>query len=122
MTFRFECLQIWHDARRFSDRVYKIVVRFPEVEKFGLTSQMIRAANSVGLNIAEGAGRDTDTGFNRFLGIAVGPIFEVASASFIALDQGYITPYQQRALYTEAQKLARSINSFRRTLNKKSKR
>jgi four helix bundle protein len=122
MTFRFEGLQIWHGARKFSDRVYKVVARFPEVEKFGLTSQMIRAANSVSLNIAEGAGRDTDTEFNRFLGIAVGSLFEVASGSFIALDQGYITPEQHRALYAEAQKLAKSINSFRRTLNKKSKR
>lgn len=85
-------------------------------------SQMIRAANSVSLNIAEGAGRDTDTEFNRFLGIAVGSIFEVASASFIAVDQGYMTSDEQQELYREAEKLARSINSFRRTLNKKSKR
>ncbi len=92
------------------------VAGFPEHEKFSLTSQMIRAANSISLNIAEGAGRDTNLDFNRFLGIAVGSAFEVVSASFIALRQGYVTEQAQQDLYRKAEKLAKGINSFRQTL------
>ena len=116
MPFRFESLTIWHQARSFSNRIYEVTACFPDVERYSLISQMTRAANSVSLNIAEGAGRDTDIDFNRFLGIAMGSIFEVISASFIALDRGYIDSNLQEAIYLEGEVLAKSINSFRRTL------
>ncbi len=118
MAFRFEGLEIWQQARDLSDSVYRITANFPEHERYSLVSQMARAANSVSLNIAEGAGRDTYTDFNRFLGIAVGSAFEVASASFIALDRGYISSRVHEQLYAQAECLARMINSFRRTLGR----
>ncbi len=116
MPFRFEGLQIWHQAREFSNDVHRLVAGFPECERYSLTSQMTRAANSVSLNIAEGSGRDTDVDFNRFLGIAMGSAFEVVSASFLALDRGYVDSRTQNVLYEKAEQLAKSINSFRRTL------
>ncbi len=116
MPFRFESLTIWHQARSFASDVYRIVARFPDHEKYGLASQMTRAATSVSLNIAEGAGRDTDKEFNRFLGIAIGSLFEVASASFVALDQEYVTAETHQKLYSQAEQVGKSINSFRRTL------
>jgi four helix bundle protein len=119
MPFRFESLQIWYQAREFSNRIYKVVMRFPDSERYRLTSQMTRAAYSVALNIAEGSGRDTNQDFNRFLGIAMGSVFEVASTSFLALDCGYVDQDSHDALYEEAQTLAKSINSFRRTLEVK---
>lgn len=115
MPFRFEGLQIWHQAREFSNAVHRLVAGFPDHEK-NLTSQMTQAANSISLNIAEGAGRDTDTDFNRFPGIAVGSAFEVAGASFLVLDRGYVDPKAQSVLYEQAEQLAKSINSFRWTL------
>jgi four helix bundle protein len=119
MSFRFEGLKIWHQARDFSNRVYRIVSGFPNHERFGLASQMTRAANSVSLNIAEGSGRDTDVDFSRFLGIAIGSVFEVVSASFLALDRGYIGDETHRRLYSQAEQLGKNINSFRRTLHRK---
>jgi four helix bundle protein len=99
MPFRFEGLKIWHQAREFSDEVYRLVAGFPDHERYSLTSQMTRAANSISLNIAEGSGRDTDMDFNRFLGIAIGSAFEVVSASYLALDRGYVDPKAQNVLY-----------------------
>jgi four helix bundle protein len=116
MPFRFESLDIWHQARKFAGLAYQVTARFPDHEQYGLASQMNRAANSISLNIAEGAGRDTSTDFNRFLGIAVGSIFEVVAGSFLALDRGYIERQVHDDLYREAESLARKINSFRRTL------
>src|SRR5690348_175869 len=101
MPFRFESLQIWHQARTFSNHIFKIAIKFPESEKYGLASQITRAADSVALNIAEGSGRDTNSDFNRFLGIAIGSTFEVVSASFLAMDRGYIDQATHDLIYHE---------------------
>ena len=118
MPFRFEGLDIWHQAVELSNEAYKFVVKFPDHEKYGLANQMTRAANSVSLNIAEGAERDTDADFNRFLGIAVGSTLEVVAASFLALNQGYVLKETHAVLYARAEKLAKTINRFRHTLRR----
>lgn len=117
MPFRFESLNVWHQARAFSNRIYEVTSCFPDSERYSLVSQMTRAGNSVSLNIAEGAGRGTNSDFNRFLGMAMGSIFEVISATFLAMDRGYIDSNLQQALYAEAEMLAKGINSFRRSLD-----
>ena len=66
MAFRFESLDIFHEAIDFSARVYSMVKKFPSEERFDLTSQARRAGNSVVLNIAEGSGRGTKQDFSRF--------------------------------------------------------
>jgi four helix bundle protein len=57
--------------------VYILTADFPDSEKFGLISQLRRAAVSISANIAEGAGRQTDKDFRNFLFIALGSAFEV---------------------------------------------
>jgi four helix bundle protein len=116
MPFRFEGLQIWQLARDYSNTIYKITATFPDGEKYSLANQMNRAANSICLNIAEGSGRDTPADFNRFLSIALGSTFEVASAVCLAQDRGYLSKEQFEQLYDEADRLGRTISSFRRTL------
>lgn len=116
MPFRFESLAIWHQAREFSALIFKIAIRFPDAEKYGLAGQMTRAADSIVLNIAEGAGRNSDNDFNRFLAIAIGSTFEVASASVLALDKGYIDQATHERIYHQAQQLGKAINTFRKTL------
>jgi len=116
MPFRFENLDIWHAARGFAKLVYPLTAKFPRHEDYGLHSQMNRAANSVVLNIAEGSARSTDRAFDNYLEIAIGSTFEVAAASFRALDEKYISEQEQKNLYNEAEILAKRINAFRRTL------
>ena len=116
MPFRFEGLEIWQMARAYSVSIYKATARYPEIERYSLTSQITRAANSICLNIAEGSGRDTNTDFSRFLSIALGSTFEVASALMIAADRGYLEKPSYDELYDQADKLGRSINNFRRSL------
>lgn len=57
--------------------IYKLTKEFPTEEKYGLTSQIRRSAISVPSSIAEGAGRNGAKGFNNFLGIAMGSLFEL---------------------------------------------
>ncbi|HEY7168522.1 MAG TPA: four helix bundle protein [Candidatus Binatia bacterium] len=116
MAFRFEKLDIWHAAKAYAGTVYGVTSRFPRKEEYGLTTQMNRAVNSISLNIAEGAGKRTNRGFDYHLEVAIGSSFEVVAASFLALDRSYITAEQHEKLYTEAEHLCRRINAFRKTL------
>ena len=64
-------LIVWQKARVLVKDVYMLIANFPDDEKFGISSQMKRAAVSISSNIAEGAGRETNKDFIRFLNIAM---------------------------------------------------
>lgn len=72
-----ENLNVWIDAADLAVDTYRITESWPRGERYGLTSQLRRAAASIGANIAEGAGRGTDADFRRFLRIATGSANEV---------------------------------------------
>lgn len=74
-------LAAWQKGMQLAETVYRVTVAFPSEEKFGLVSQMRRAAVSIPSNIAEGFGRARNTEFRRFLEIARGSLFENADAS-----------------------------------------
>jgi len=116
VPFRFESLEIWHTAREYARKVYSATAKFPRHEDYGLRSQMNRAVNSISLNIAEGSAKESNKAFDYQLEVAIGSTFEVAAASFLACDSGYISSAEQADLYEQGQKLAKSINAFRNTL------
>jgi four helix bundle protein len=115
--FRFEKLDVWQMAVEFADRVYDATNRFPENERFGLTSQMRRSAVSVSSNIAEGTGRRTDTDFARFLEIAYGSLMEVVSQIEVARRQRILSSEDHRELYEAADRLARMLSGLRSSLS-----
>ena len=116
MAFRFEALDIWHMAKDYASKVYAVTGKFPRHEDYGLKSQMNKAVNSISLNIAEGSARSSNKAFDYHLEISVGSTFEVVGASFLALERRYITEQEQKDLYNEGERLAKSINAFRNTL------
>jgi four helix bundle protein len=116
MSFRFESLEIWHAAREYARKVYAATGKFPRHEDYGLRSQMNRAANSISLNIAEGSAKGSNRAFDYHLEVSIGSTFEVVAAAFLAADNAYIALKEQREIYDEGQKLAKSINAFRNTL------
>jgi four helix bundle protein len=65
-------LDVWKLAHAVALETYRLTARLPTYERFGLVSQARRSAVSIALNIAEGAGRDSDRDLRRFLGIATG--------------------------------------------------
>lgn len=79
-----ERLEVWQSAVDFVVTVYKETERFPTEERFGLTSQIRRAAVSIAANIAEGAGRDSAKEFGHFLSNAQGSASELATELLIA--------------------------------------
>ena len=82
--------------------VYKICLKFPKHEMFGLTSQLRRAGLSVILNIIEGFARQSSNEFRRFLIISFGSLKETKYLLHFALEQNYVLP----ETYQEATNLA----------------
>lgn len=114
ITFSFEELRVYQKALDFIDEVYKITNDFPKEESFGLSSQYRRAAKSIALNIAEGAG-DTDAQFNRFLNITQGSIKECVVCSTIATRQKYISNeknMQSRATLSQIAKMTKNLQKY----------
>jgi four helix bundle protein len=112
----FEKLETWHKAIAFADLVYCITRKFPEEERFGLTSQMRRAAVSVSSNIAEGSSRSSGKDYARFLEMATGSVFEVVSQSAVALRQGFLVQTEQQEIYAAAGEQTRMLSGLRRSV------
>ncbi len=80
----FEDLIAWQKAMRLAEEIYKLTRSLPEKERFGLCSQMRRAAVSVPSNIAEGHGRGSRQDYIRFLRTARGSINELRTQLMLA--------------------------------------
>ena len=79
MAFKFEQLDVWQLSLEYSDLIYDVAERLPEKEKFNLQSQIISAATSISLNIAEGSTGQSDPEQNRFLGLALRSLIETVA-------------------------------------------
>jgi four helix bundle protein len=77
-------LDVWKLSMDFATDVYRATGKFPDAEKFGLVSQMRRAAVSIPSNIAEGAARQSQKEFIQFLSIAAGSTSELETQLIIA--------------------------------------
>lgn len=119
MGFRFREFPIYQEIRVFIREIYKLSSTFPEEERFGLISQIKRAAASVLLNIAEGATRKSDAEFNRFLMISIGSVSEIVAVLDIALDQGYINESNHQKILLKCEKIAKQLYGFSRKLREK---
>ena len=109
---RFEDLRVWQEAREIVNLVYRLTARFPSSERYGLTSQIQRAAVSTMSNIAEGFERGTTKEFINFLYIAKGSNGEVRSQAYVALDLGYISQTECDGLVRRCETLSRRIYNF----------
>jgi four helix bundle protein len=87
-----EQLDVWRDAMTLVETVYMLSSRFPDIERFGLTAQMRRAAISIPSNIAEGAARRSTAEYLRFLSIARGSLSELDTQIQIAGRLGFLDP------------------------------
>jgi len=85
----------WQEAMALVTQIYEMTADFPEHEKFGLCSQMRRAAISVPSNIAEGAGRAGKKEFCRFLTMARGSLSELETQIMIANNLGYLASIKE---------------------------
>jgi four helix bundle protein len=108
-------LDIWQRAMAFTVRIYEFSAAMPDAERFGLTTQLRRAATSVPLNVAEGAGCSSNPEFARFLGYAYRSLKEVVTGLelcerlYPSLPAG---PHPVAALIDEGNQIARMTHTL----------
>lgn len=112
----FRKLDMWIDSMELADNIYSVTENFPLQEVYGLSSQMQRAAVSIPSNIAEGSGKGSDKDFGRFLGIALGSLYELETQVLIASKRGYVDTAQSYELTIKIGSLQKRVYSFRRSL------
>ena len=101
-------LIVWNKSMELVVEIYKLSAKFPEEEKFGLTSQMRRAAVSVPSNIAEGAARNSTKEYIRFLYIALGSLSELETQVLISNRLMYINDLLEETI-SEIRKMLLSL-------------
>ena len=108
----FRTMKMWNDAVDLSVLTYKYTKQFPIDERFGLVSQMNRAAVSVSSNIAEGCSRSSEIEFKRFLEIAMGSIFELETQFILANKLMFINKAELELVVLEIHQLQKQINGL----------
>ena len=119
--FPYERLQTWQDARTLVKSVYELTGTFPDTEKFGLVSQLNRAAVSVASNLAEGTSRTSMKDQGHFSQLAFSSLMEVACQLTLASDLGYLTQYDLSNIKNDISTLANKINALRNSQLRRAK-
>jgi four helix bundle protein len=109
-------LQVWQRSHRLVLAVYKATSGFPTAERFGLTSQLRRAAASVPTNIAEGSRRVAAKEYARFLNIAEASLSETEYLVLLSRDLRYLSPETAATNLAEITELSKMLCGLRKTI------
>ena len=118
MPYKFEQLEVWKLSLEYIDSIYALAEKLPKSEEYNLKSQIIRAATSISLNIAEGSTGQSDPEQARFLGMAIRSLIETVACQHIIRRRGFLQEENllQKA-YEASQILARKLQSSRKSLS-----
>jgi len=111
--FHYSKLHVWQRSHKLVLDVYRASQSFPDAERYGLTSQLRRAALSVPTNIAEGSKRVAPKEYARFLNIAEGSLSETQYLILVGRDLGYIPKELARRYLGETSELLRMLHGLR---------
>ncbi len=112
----FKNLTIWQKGMDLVSDTYNLIRSFPDIEKYGLSSQMIRSATSIPSNIAEGSSKTSDKHFNNYLETSLGSAFEWETQLNVALMQGYLSNQKFKILENKIQQIEKMISGFKNSL------
>lgn len=116
MSFKFEKLLIWQKAMDLGEEINELTLTLPEREKFNLASQTLRAADSIALNISEGAIGQTDAEQRKFIGYSIRSLAEVVTCIYKAKRRKYINEEQFEGYYQSLFNLMNMLVAFRNKL------
>ncbi len=114
-------LEVWKKAMDMVVAVYEMTSEFPAHERYGLTSQMQRAAVSIPANIAEGYGRVHRGDYLHHLSIARGPLAELETHITLAVRLNFATREKAAIIWSMTQEVGKMLSSMIRTLQGKPK-
>lgn len=113
-------LDAWKCAMKVAQLVYELTGQFPAQEKFGLVSQMRRAAVSIPCNIAEGAARKGKKEFKNFLSMAQGSLSELDTQLDLSVSLGFAERNEVAAITPELVKIDKMLTGLIRSLERAS--
>lgn len=116
MLKNYKELKVWQKAYQLCLGVYKVTAKMPKEERFGLTSQIRRAAVSVPSNIAEGYGRRTTPDYVRSLYIAYGSNCELETQVMLTEDIGFIEAALLEGIKDAIQEVERMLKALIKSL------
>lgn len=108
--FSFEKLDVWRKSKEFTIKLYRATDSFPDTEKFGLVSQLRRAAVSVSSNIAEGSSRRSSKDQRRFYVIAFSSAIEILNQMIISNELKYLADDFYSELREELETIIAMLN------------
>jgi len=115
----YRTLDAWQRAHQLTLAVYRATASYPASERYGLTAQTRRAVTSIPSNIAEGAGRDSDRDFARFVAVAAASSNETEYQLLLARDLGYVTDATFRAITLEITRVRSMLTRLPQSLTAK---
>jgi four helix bundle protein len=117
--YKFENLEVWKLSLDYSDMIYDIANKLPESERYNLSSQIIRAATSISLNIAEGSTGQSDPKQKRFLGMALRSLVETIACLRLIERREYAGKELIDKINQTSEELFAKLTAFRNALGKK---
>jgi len=112
----FEKLQVYKLSEKLADDIWSIVVKWDSFAKETVGSQIVKAADSVGANIAEGTGRGSYQDNRRFIRIARGSLYETTHWLRRAYKRKLLSDEQISKLKPTIQDLAPMLNAYLRSI------
>jgi four helix bundle protein len=119
MLKNFRELTVWQKSYQLCLEIYRLTKLFPGDERYGLTSQMRRAAVSISSNIAEGYGRKTTPEYIHSLFIAYGSTCELETQILLSIDLNYIHPENMRKVQDDLGEVERMMKALIKSLENK---
>jgi len=116
--YKFEKLDVYQMALAYTDMIYNLAEKLPKSEEHNLKSQMIRAATSVVLNIAEGSTSQSDMEQRRFLSMAIRSLLETVACQHLIERRRYVYKEELSKDYEFSQMLYAKLQAMRRSLQK----
>ncbi len=117
MSFKFEKLIIWQKAMDFGEVLNEVTDEFPKKEMYNLSSQLMRAVDSIALNISEGSIGQSNPEFKKFTGYSVRSLAEVVTCLHKAKRRKYISQQQFDQHYQESFDLMNMLVAFKKKIS-----
>ena len=115
----YKDLIVWQKGISLAKATYRLTTAFPAEEKFGLVSQMRRAAISIPTNVAEGQARHTTGEFIQFVSHAEGSTAELETQLILSIELGFADANSAKSTFVLLDDIRRMLNGLRRKLERR---
>ncbi len=112
----FENLQVYQLAEKLADEIWKIVVTWDTLARNTVGTQIIRSADSIGANLAEGSGRGSNQDYKRFIKISRGSLYETRHWLRRAYKRDLLSKEQINVLSPLIDELTPKLNAYLRSI------